>query len=338
MSLPPTLNLWQEMLQRLQLQGTEISDVADCSTTVLAELLGELGFNALQKAKLQTEWVKRTATQLTPDNNIQIMQSLVPEHIKIVRVDRIENDYLQELFVNNIRVSGSVNSISLSFYKPFIKHYVTIKLIGTTPVGLWYHPSRQDDTLCAARVGFSLPSIGEPLCFSDIPPSCHSNRILFCDVCSVDPYNVRHIEECIPRLLVTIREVGGRLSPPPVPVHSPEVIGNRLTHGIISPSLASIDRAGSPVAAIAAAEAEAMRLQFDLLSLPHHMRIEPSPSISQHQTLNHATVDSAVAKEQTLRLLSETDRLMAELHKPLIYNETNPPIGWMQAQQVCRLV
>ena len=59
---PPIMassDLWQEMQSRLQSVGTRTSDIQDCTPLVLQQLLQELGFSALQCAKLQTEWTRR---------------------------------------------------------------------------------------------------------------------------------------------------------------------------------------------------------------------------------------------------------------------------------------
>jgi hypothetical protein len=55
-------DLWHQFLHRLKQSGVELADIADCTAATLQSVLGELGFSALQTAKLQTEWNRRIAT------------------------------------------------------------------------------------------------------------------------------------------------------------------------------------------------------------------------------------------------------------------------------------
>eukprot|EP00759_Apiculatamorpha_spiralis_P018410 PhF_6_TR24806/c0_g1_i1/m.34138 len=62
----PESELWQQFLVKLRMAGTTIEDIQECSPTVLHTLLVELGFSALQSARLETEWSRRRPPSLSP--------------------------------------------------------------------------------------------------------------------------------------------------------------------------------------------------------------------------------------------------------------------------------
>lgn len=51
--------LWSEFIAALRKRSVDLSDIADCSPATFQALLGELGFTAIQSAKLQTLWAKQ---------------------------------------------------------------------------------------------------------------------------------------------------------------------------------------------------------------------------------------------------------------------------------------
>lgn len=63
MAMSASTDLWTTFLSRLQDNGTSIEDIEDCTPQLLQVVLAELGFSALQQAKLQTEWSRRRSVQ-----------------------------------------------------------------------------------------------------------------------------------------------------------------------------------------------------------------------------------------------------------------------------------
>eukprot|EP00760_Papus_ankaliazontas_P007482 PhM_4_TR13354/c6_g1_i1/m.14089 len=59
-------DLWHQFLTRLRMAGSTLEDIQECSAAVLHTLLQELGFSALQSARLETEWARRRPPPITP--------------------------------------------------------------------------------------------------------------------------------------------------------------------------------------------------------------------------------------------------------------------------------
>eukprot|EP00755_Sulcionema_specki_P016680 Sspe_Gene.10534::Locus_3526_Transcript_1_1_Confidence_1.000_Length_3890::g.10534::m.10534 len=98
--------LWERMVDTLRREGTELSEVISCTDAVLGKLLQDLGFTALECAKLQTEWVRRCrAASLSPVDSTthprdyeRVQALLPPRAVRILQVERVENPYLEERF------------------------------------------------------------------------------------------------------------------------------------------------------------------------------------------------------------------------------------------------
>eukprot|EP01012_Entosiphon_sulcatum_P001156 TRINITY_DN10211_c0_g1_i1.p1 TRINITY_DN10211_c0_g1~~TRINITY_DN10211_c0_g1_i1.p1 ORF type:complete len:649 (+),score=112.57 TRINITY_DN10211_c0_g1_i1:23-1969(+) len=118
-----TADLWGIFLDKLEGMGSSFADVSGASEAVVLELFREMGFTALEQAKLQTEWRHRAAT---PACQLVVLGEATREHadlvkqfrqftavaardtvVSVVAVERVDNEVLQRRFLTACGASGS---------------------------------------------------------------------------------------------------------------------------------------------------------------------------------------------------------------------------------------
>eukprot|EP01062_Namystynia_karyoxenos_P073279 TRINITY_DN7009_c1_g1_i2.p1 TRINITY_DN7009_c1_g1~~TRINITY_DN7009_c1_g1_i2.p1 ORF type:complete len:1080 (+),score=199.19 TRINITY_DN7009_c1_g1_i2:83-3241(+) len=219
---PSDTDLWDQLLARLAAQGTRIGEVADCTESVLAELLAELGFTALQRARLQTEWAARmrcSRCALSPGDAdwAELERELPGEwQLHLVAADRLELPDAAE-------------------------RWAACPAARRAPSRrLWFLPQQCAPPLPsqaareAARCGFSglgggpfSIAIGCPRC--PPPDATHGAMLLLCDValgttaaggakdserCAEDCYRIRAPEQAVPLYAVALAAAAADGRPP----------------------------------------------------------------------------------------------------------------------------
>ncbi|KAJ9461019.1 hypothetical protein DIPPA_30566 [Diplonema papillatum] len=119
--------LWRELIERLSREQTDIAEVADCSDAVLADMLADLQFKALDRAKLQTEWKARLAAvhfgdpgSGTPALNDALSSGdvTIPVSSDLLSVTKVANGYCEELFRKAAARKAAAGSRRYLWYRP----------------------------------------------------------------------------------------------------------------------------------------------------------------------------------------------------------------------------
>ena len=384
-------SLWSDLLGRLAGQGVELSEVAGCDEGVLSEVLKDLGFSALQRARLQTEWRERLGgTHLLPLslNTIEVSQALqlLPPFLSILSADAVVSPYAEEqckIFSHRVhsqrdllwfrpdydkgvmnelehiskqstaaaRTASLKRSGAMYFSKEPFK--VAQHLPGQTPL-----PATLKLLLCQVALGSSKACTREPL----HTEGYHSFMVNDADGAR---YGVFDEAQALPVLLVTVcvegnaglparsevpeqQQIPADLCPlhvdhsavsemvlrslSPTAVAVPLTVPPPVSAGQLSPRLMSPSpRIQEAVHAVYAPYETEVAPVFPPLPAMFPATLPPPPPVPP------MTAEGAVAsahqagaiqtKENTERLLAETNRLMAELGRPLLYRPTLPPLG-----------
>jgi hypothetical protein len=112
-------DLWQQFMLKLQVAGTSLHDIEGCSASVLQSVLAELGFSALQSAKLQTEWQRRcggaASGHVSPAGAAAsaslLRQGVAEDSAEYVEVTTAAGDFLQNAGAVVLGVERVTNAV-----------------------------------------------------------------------------------------------------------------------------------------------------------------------------------------------------------------------------------